>query len=157
MKTWQYVVFVGLMAVLLLAVLNFIPGTSRLVRGVLQILKMIWIVISGFVLGVLIITFGILSGWLTKAFGISYLDSKLERQQGITGAMHWGIAILLGLVFGVIQAALMPVVMNWNTWIRTAVMGIGWSGVFETLPLYWFVWCFISFVVTYLVSSYYEG
>lgn len=154
MKTWQYIILIAVGIAALLAILYFVPATSHLVRGILAILMYVWIAIAGTLVMVVILGFGVLFGFLLKAFGVGVLDSKLEKGKEITEGMHWGIAIVFGFVCGVLQTLFMPVFMAWETWMRWLAIGLGWSGVYETLPLFWLFYCLVVFVIAYQASQY---
>lgn len=154
MKTWQYLLFIGGGIAVFVAIINLVPQTNQLVRGILMVLKWIWFGLSGFLVALLIFCFGGVLGYLLKAFGVAFLDSKLEKGKELNKLMHWGIAIVFGLICGFGQTLLMPKIMVWDTWVRRLAIFMDWPGVYETLPIFWLFFCLGVFVIVYLMTSY---
>jgi hypothetical protein len=158
MKVLQYIALLAVGIAILLAILYFVPQTNQLVLGVRDgfLTLLDWVVtgIKGLLVACLIFGFGIFAGYVFKGYSVAYVDSKLEKSDPIGSKMHWGIAIVFGFVFGIVQAVFMPTVIGWETWVRWFAAGMGLDVVLESLPIVWLIYAFVTFIIAYLSTSY---
>ncbi len=152
MKTWQYVGFVGIGLILLAILLAAIPATKHLVLGVGAILAWIWWLVAGLLVTVVIFcAAGVIGGLFYLLVG--WVDSELERETPIGNLGHLGIGIVFGALVGLLQALMMPVLMGWNTWVRTLAVEFGWPGTYEVLPLWWGLYGLAAFFIVYMLIA----
>jgi hypothetical protein len=154
MKTRQFFALVGVLVLILGAILFAVPATNHLVRGILNIFVWIWKAVSGLLVLAMVLGFGPLFGFVAKGFFMAWVDSYLEKNQEIAEWMHTILAVVFGILAGIVFALLMPVIMGWETWLRWVSMELGWSGAYEIPPLVWGIYSAVMAGLFYKFSPY---
>ena len=155
MNKWQSALVIVIALAILALVLSLTPQTQNILSGVWSVISFVgWHIIITPILGLLILGFGFLMGFLFKGYAIAWVDSKLEEGRDISTSFHWVIGILFGLIFGLIQLSLMYPVMSLNTWIRWLAMSLDWPGVYETPPVFWLFYGGLAFLWVYMKTKY---
>jgi hypothetical protein len=150
MRPWQYTALIAAGVLCILGIVYLIPQTQFIALWAINAIK-------GLVVFVLILAAGGILGWLVKAYAVASLDDWLTPEDGLSTPQHWMLSIVLGVLVGLIHVSMMPMFMAWQTWVRELAFYFDWSGVFETLPVFWFFWTGIWCMLIYMAVPYKIG
>jgi hypothetical protein len=152
MKTWQYLVMVVMIVILLVLVASMVPDGQvayrqlasvalSIVSWVLSIALFLAIIFAPFVIGLLF------------ALMIQKADDRIEPERTMTGGAKILPGVLFSVIMGLVWLIVIPIAaQNFLVWAIFAALG-RYNGHYETSPIWWFVWSFLICGGGYWMSS----